>query len=57
MPCSSGAGPRSWPSPDFARVLEVLGDLLEERPEYPTRYVARSFPEDWQLEQLRETGA
>jgi hypothetical protein len=40
----------------FARVLEVLGDLLQERPEYPTRYVARSFPEDWQLEQLRGTG-
>lgn len=37
------------------RVLEVLGDLLQERPEYPVRYLAASFPEDWQLEQLRGT--
>ena len=40
----------------FERVLEVLGDLLQERPEYPRRYVAPDFPEAWQLEQLRESG-
>ena len=36
----------------FDRVLEVLGDLLEERPEYPARYLASGFPEEWQLAQL-----
>ncbi len=41
---------------DFERVLEVLGDHLQERPEYPTRYVAPTFPEAWQMERLRAAG-
>lgn len=37
----------------FDRVRTVLGDALQERPEFPKRYVALEFPEAWQMEQLR----
>ena len=37
----------------FHEVLEQLGDLIEEKPGYPPRYLTRSFPDDWQLDPLR----
>lgn len=36
----------------FDRVLEVLGALLDERPDYPKRYLAVSYPDDWQIHSL-----
>ena len=41
----------------FARVREQLADMIEEKPGYPPRCLTRGFPEDWQLEQLREKPA
>lgn len=36
----------------FDRVLTTLGGLLDERPEYPTRYLAPTWPDEWQLQSL-----
>lgn len=37
----------------FARVLEVMGDLVEERPGYPRLFLAAGFPPDWRIEALQ----